>query len=165
MKSRERKIVVKDGMEQTSIIQGADISYMLISVRMTIDKERSDVFNLHGYNVYWADKQWEDIIKCAGDQEIEMVAFITSDQDIFLMDDSIFNNPPHSTAAKILSFLYKRFKALEEIPGSGMTIMSTALANNSEALEAVVFELAHSNRLEYDFIDWLEEHNHFCELI
>lgn len=46
---------------------------------------------------------------------------------------------------------------------SGMVIVPTELvSNNGKKLESIVLELAHLNGLEEEFIEWLENHNNFC---
>jgi tagaturonate reductase len=44
-----------------------------------------------------------------------------------------------------------------------MVIIPTELvSNNGKKLESIVLELAHLNGLEEEFIEWLEDHNQFC---
>jgi tagaturonate reductase len=59
--------------------------------------------------------------------------------------------------------LYERFHAFGGSAHSGMVIIPTELIpDNGRKLESIVLELAHLNGLEEEFIEWLENHNCYC---
>jgi tagaturonate reductase len=77
--------------------------------------------------------------------------------------DNIINEPPVSFPGKLLAFLFERFKAFGGTKESGMVIVPTELiTDNGAKLESIVLELAHENDLDFKFIEWLENHNTFC---
>jgi tagaturonate reductase len=82
------------------------------------------------------------------------------------VDDNIHNEPPVSFPGKLLAFLFERFKAFNGSKESGMVIVPTELiTDNGTKLESIVLELAHRNNLDFKFIEWLENHNSFCNTL
>jgi tagaturonate reductase len=82
---------------------------------------------------------------------------------IQLVPDNINNEPPVSFPGKLLAFLFERFKAFGGTKESGMVIVPTELITDQwSKLESIVLELAHQNNLDFKFIEWLENHNTFC---
>jgi tagaturonate reductase len=110
-----------------------------------------------------AGDEWETILKVAKSPDLKVVISNTTEVGIQLVQDDIRKNPPVSFPGKLLAVLYKRFQAFSGSAESGLVIVPTELiVDNGKKLEAIVLELAHLNKLEPAFMDWLEEHNHFC---
>lgn len=110
-----------------------------------------------------AKDDWETILKCAHDQNMQIIVSNTTEVGIQLVNDDISRYPPVSFPGKLLSFLYERYKAFNGSKQSGMVIIPTELLpNNGKVLESIVLELAHLNGLEDGFIEWLECCNHYC---
>lgn len=113
-----------------------------------------------------AGDDWEEILKIAQNPELKIVTSNTTEVGIQLVQDDIFKSPPVSFPGKLLAILYKRFRAFNGSPESGLVIVPAELiVDNGKKLEAIVLELAHLNNLEPAFIDWLEEHNRFCNTL
>src|SRR5438132_12141237 len=94
---------------------------------------------------------------------MEVIISTTTEVGIQLVHDDIHRHPPVSFPGKLLAFLYGRFKAFNGSGQSGMVIVPTELIpDNGKKLESIVFELAHLNGLEEEFIEWLEQYNYFC---
>lgn len=111
-----------------------------------------------------AATQWDEILKCAANPDMQVIISNTTEVGIVLdADDDLLASPPRSFPAKLLAFLYKRYRAFNGDPSKGMVIIPTELiTDNGAKLEAIVEELAHQNNFEYAFMDWLENANHFC---
>ncbi|MGC4104413.1 tagaturonate reductase [Ferruginibacter sp.] len=110
-----------------------------------------------------AKDEWEAILKCAHNPDMEIIISNTTEVGIELVKDDIHHHPPVSYPGKLLAFLYERYKAFDGSDQCGMVIVPTELiSDNGKKLEAIVLELAHLNGLEENFIEWLEKHNHFC---
>lgn len=110
-----------------------------------------------------AKDEWAAVLKCAHNPEMQVVISNTTEVGIELVKEDIHNHPPVSFPAKLLAFLYERYKAFDGSSQCGMVIVPTELiTDNGKKLEAIVFELAHLNGLEASFIEWLEKHNCFC---
>ena len=110
-----------------------------------------------------AAEEWEQILECAHNQNMQVIISNTTEVGIQLANDDIRRHPPVSFPGKLLAFLYERFKAFGGSERSGMVIVPTELiSDNGKKLESIVLELAHLNGLEEAFIEWLESCNHFC---
>jgi tagaturonate reductase len=110
-----------------------------------------------------AKTDWDSILKVAQSPHLQIVISNTTEVGIQLVQDNIDKHPPISFPGKLLAVLYERYKAFKGSADSGLVIVPTELiVNNGKKLEAIVLELAHLNKLEPAFMDWLEEHNHFC---
>jgi tagaturonate reductase len=111
-----------------------------------------------------ARTQWHEILHCAKNPEMQVVISNTTEVGIALMEgDKITNNPPVSFPVKLLAFLHERWKHFEGSASSGMVIIPTELlVNNGDILKGIVLQQAEKNGLEPQFIEWLKQHNHFC---
>jgi tagaturonate reductase len=122
-----------------------------------------DIVNASISRVLSAKAQWNEILDCAHNKEMQLIISNTTEVGIQLVQDAIGNEPPVSFPGKLLAFLYERYKAFDGAPESGMVIVPTELiTDNGTKLEAIVLELAHRNGLDFKFIEWLENHNTFC---
>ncbi len=110
-----------------------------------------------------AGDDWDTILEVAKSPDLKVVISNTTEVGIQLVQDDIRKSPPVSFPGKLLAVLYKRFEAFKGSADSGLVIVPTELiVDNGKKLESIVLELAHLNKLEPAFMDWLEEHNHFC---
>ncbi|RYY87951.1 MAG: tagaturonate reductase [Chitinophagaceae bacterium] len=110
-----------------------------------------------------AGEQWEEILECAHNVDMQVIISNTTEVGIELVQDDVRHHPPKSFPGKLLAFLYERFRAFEGSAISGMVIVPTELIpDNGSKLQSIVLELAHLNGLEDEFIEWLETCNHFC---
>jgi len=111
-----------------------------------------------------ARTQWQEILDCAKNPEMQIVISNTTEVGIALLEnDKITNNPPSSYPVKLLAFLHERWKFFEGSAASGMVIVPTELVvGNGDLLKDIVLQQAQKNSLELEFIDWLKTHNNFC---
>lgn len=111
-----------------------------------------------------ARSQWNEILACAKNPEMQVIISNTTEVGIALVEnDKITNTPPQSFPVKLLAFLYERWKEFKGSAKSGMVIIPTELiVGNGDKLQEIVLEQAHRNGLEPEFIEWLENHNSFC---
>ncbi len=111
-----------------------------------------------------AATQWNEILQCAANPELQVIISNTTEVGIVLdADDDLQASPPRSFPAKLLAFLYKRYSVFNGDPNKGLVIIPTELIpDNGEKLEAIIEELAHQNNFGYAFMDWLENANCFC---
>ena len=110
---------------------------------------------------------WPEILRCAADPAITVVASNTTEVGITLHeDDDLLGNPPQSFPGKLTAFLYERFQKLEGTAKAGMVILPTELIiDNGSKLRDIVLRLAQINKLPADFIAWVKEHNVFCNTL
>ncbi|MES2274917.1 MAG: tagaturonate reductase [Bacteroidota bacterium] len=110
-----------------------------------------------------AGKDWEAILKVAHSPHLQVVISNTTEVGIQLVQDDIRKHPPVSFPGKLLAVLYERYKAFNGSDKCGLVIVPTELiVDNGKKLESIILELAHLNKLEPAFMDWLEGSNHFC---
>jgi len=110
-----------------------------------------------------ARTQWEQVLDCARNPELQVIISNTTEVGIQLVQDDIRQAPPVSFPGKLLAFLYERYQAFVGKEDKGLVIVPTELIpDNGKKLEAILLELAHRNNLETEFIDWLENSNHCC---
>lgn len=160
-----RIVVVKSTTQgDTSAFEKQDGLYTLC-VRGLENGNRveENIINASISRVLDAHSEWKQVLDCAHNQYIQVVVSNTTEVGIQLVHDDIFRHPPISFPGKLLAFLYERFRAFGGSERSGLVIVPTELIpDNGKKLESIVLELAHLNGLEDQFIEWLENHNYFC---
>lgn len=126
-------------------------------------KMEENIINSSISRVLNASSEWEQILECAHNQNLQIIISNTTEVGIKLVNDDIRRHPPISYPGKLLAFLYERFVAFGGSDKSGFVIIPTELIpDNGKKLESIVLELAHLNSLDDDFIQWLEQCNYFC---
>lgn len=122
------------------------------------------IINASISRVLSARSQWRDVLGCAANPDLELIISNTTEVGIVLEeDDNLKGNPPVSFPGKLLSFLYERYKAFNADENKGLVIVPTELIiDNGNKLLSILMELAHLNKFDYAFIDWLETANRFC---
>lgn len=110
-----------------------------------------------------ARQHWKDILQCAHNPQLQIIISNTTEVGITLVEEDIRQPPPASFPAKLLAFLYERYKAFKGTEESGMVIIPTELiVGNGDRLSEIVLTLARFNKLEEDFLKWLKAKNIFC---
>jgi len=122
-----------------------------------------DIVNASISRVLNATLQWEQILACATNPDMQIVISNTTEVGIAYMAESIFAVPPASFPAKLLAFLYKRYQHFSGDPGRGMVIIPTELIpDNGNRLKDILLELCVFNHLEDAFVGWLNNSNYCC---
>lgn len=110
-----------------------------------------------------AKEQWQEILQCAHNPEMQVIISNTTEVGIRLVEEDIHQRPPVSFPGKLLAFLYERYKACKGSVEGGMVIVPTELiVDNGKKLAAIVQELAVFNKLEKDFTLWLSTACRWC---
>jgi tagaturonate reductase len=110
-----------------------------------------------------ASEQWSEVLACAANPLLEIVLSNTTEVGIQLVQEDIRQMPPSSFPGKLLAFLHARYRVFHGDLSKGLVIVPTELVSgNGDLLESIVLELAHENKLEYGFIEWLENACTFC---
>ncbi len=159
-----RVVIVKTTNSDSSAFDQQDGLYTIcirgVENGKTIEE---NIVNASVSRVLNAGSEWNRILECAHNPEIKIIISNTTEVGIQLTDDNIFDEPPASFPGKLLTFLLERFNAFNGSAASGMVIVPTELiTDNGSKLEGIVQELAHRNNLDFKFIEWLENHNSFC---
>lgn len=159
-----RVVVVRSTAQDVSVFDRQDGLYT-VCVRGVVDGQKVEhsVINASISRVLSASGQWEQVLECAHNQQLQIIISNTTEVGIQLVNDDVRHHPPGSFPGKLLAFLYERFRAFGGSELSGMVIIPTELIpDNGKKLESIVLELAHLNGLEEEFIEWIEKHNCFC---
>ncbi|WP_018612691.1 tagaturonate reductase [Segetibacter koreensis] len=129
------------------------------------NKVEENIINASISRVLSAKDEWNAILACAENPEMEIVISNTTEVGIALnRDDKVNAQPPVSFPGKLLAFLYKRFTFFKGGANKGMVIVPTELLpGNGKKLRSIVLELARLNSLDTTFINWIENCNHFCD--
>jgi tagaturonate reductase len=110
-----------------------------------------------------ASNHWKEILECAHNPDMQIVISNTTEVGIQFAEDNLQASPPMSFPGKLTAFLYERFKAFAGSAESGMVIVPTELiVGNGTKLREIVLKQAQEHALGNDFINWLEQHNEFC---
>jgi tagaturonate reductase len=126
-------------------------------------RKEENIVNASISRVLSANSQWDKILECAHNPQLQIIISNTTEVGIQLVPDDVRKHPPVSYPGKLLAFLYERYHAFGGSEQSGLLIIPTELIpENGKKLESIVLELAHLNGLEDAFIEWLERKNHFC---
>ena len=122
-----------------------------------------NILNASISRVLSASTEWNEILRCATNPEIEIVISNTTEAGVVLTDDDIRLSPPTSFPGKLLAFLHHRYDHFKADKSKGMIIIPTELlVDNGTVLKDILIELANKNKLSADFMDWLVNNNHFC---
>ncbi|MVM41553.1 tagaturonate reductase [Spirosoma sp. HMF3257] len=110
-----------------------------------------------------AKQQWDEILRVAVSPDLQIVISNTTEVGIQFVQEDIRQSPPESFPGKLLAVLYARYQAFKGDPAKGLVIVPTELIpNNGTKLAAILLELAHQNKLEVPFIEWLTKANTCC---
>jgi tagaturonate reductase len=159
-----RVVVVKSTEGDSSAFDKQDSLYTVCvrGVENDVVVEKN-IINASISRVLSANTDWRKILDCAHDPEMKIVISNTTEVGIQLVQDDIHADPPVSFPGKLLAFLYERYTFFNDDPDNGMVIIPTELiTDNGNKLKSILLELAHQNKLNRDFITWMQEHNTFC---
>ncbi len=117
-----------------------------------------------------ANDHWPKILELAKNPGIQIIISNTTEVGIQYVEESIFQHPPQSFPAKLLGFLYERYRQTVQKPplsegvgGGRIAIIPTELIpDNGTKLKEIVQRLVAFNQLEEAFATWLGEHVFFC---
>lgn len=160
-----RIVVVKSTAkgDSTAFVKQDGLYTLCVRGLQNGEKLEENIINASISRVLTASEDWEQILECAHNKNMQVIISNTTEVGIQLTNDDIRRHPPVSFPGKLLAFLYERYHAFKGSQQSGMVIIPTELIpNNGKVLESIVLELAHLNGLEEGFIEWLESSNHFC---
>ncbi len=131
------------------IEKGAPVNYTVINAAIS--------------RVLPAATQWEAVLQCAENEQLQIVISNTTEVGIALIEEDIHAAPPASFPGKLLAFLYRRFTAFNGAADKGLVIIPTELiVDNGTKLKDILLQLAYFNKLDDSFVNWLQQCNHFC---
>lgn len=122
-----------------------------------------DIVNASISRVISAASEWQKVLDCASNPELEIIISNTTEVGIQFINDDIKGNPPTSFPGKLLAFLVERYKQFNGALDKGMIIVPTELIpDNGSKLKSIVLELASLHDLDASIVEWINTANHFC---
>ncbi|MBK3516078.1 tagaturonate reductase [Carboxylicivirga marina] len=99
--------------------------------------------------------------------ELELVVSNTTEAGISRIDnEDIFALPPKSFPGKVTQLLYERYKHFKGATDKGLTFFCCELIDkNASTLKEIVLELSVANKLEEEFINWINTCCTFCNTL
>jgi tagaturonate reductase len=110
-----------------------------------------------------AKTDWQAVLDCAGNPDIQIVISNTTEVGITLVASDVNSLLPESFPGKLLHFLMERYRVFNGSLESGLVIIPTELiSDNGIKLKEIVIELAQLKGLDEAFINWVYTANDFC---
>lgn len=160
-----RIVVVKStGNGGTDTFNQQDGMYTLLE-RGVADGERVDraIINTSISRVLSAADQWEEIIACASDPNMQLIISNTTEIGIVLVESDAQTNRPVSFPGRLLAFLEERYRVFNGSEASAMVIVPAELiTDNGSRLKNIVSALARMKGHDERFMNWLTNTNEFC---
>jgi len=144
----------------------ADQDYLFTHLIRGIEQGKSiasDIINTSVSRVLQAQTQWNEILDCAANTDINIILSNTTEQGLVYVDEDITVGIPTSFPGKMLAFLYHRFQSLGYSATSDIIVIPTELIeNNGALLKEFILKGAEFNGLGDEFMVWLHHHVTFC---
>lgn len=114
-----------------------------------------------------AATQWDEVLKCAENPEIEYFVSNTTEAGItYHAGEKLTDSPQVSFPGKITAYLYRRFQHFNGDPTKGMVIIPCELIDrNGDNLKKIVLQLAQEWNLPETFSTWINDSNHFLNTL
>ncbi len=110
-----------------------------------------------------ANKDWDEIIQCAANPQMQLIISNTTEVGITLVELDAQTDKPNSFPGRLLFFLLERYRIFNGSLESGMVIIPTELiVDNGTKLKNIVITLSKLKGESEKFIHWLETANDFC---
>lgn len=127
------------------------------------DKYLIDVVN-NCINPY---SDFQAYMETARDENIKIIISNTTESGIiYLKEERKNNGVQRSYPAKLLSWLYERYNAIEDRENSGVLLLPCELIeSNGKNLKKILNRIASDWNLEEDFIKWMNNNNTYCNTL
>jgi len=160
------RIVVVKSTDQggTDAYAAQDGLYTLIEkgIENGLPIERTTI-NASISRVVSAKTEWQSVLDCAANPEIQIIISNTTEVGITLVASDVNSLLPESFPGKLLHFLMERYRVFNGSLESGLVIIPTELiSDNGIKLKEIVIELAQLKGLDEAFINWVYTANDFC---
>ncbi len=107
-----------------------------------------------------ANTHWNSILELASSESLEIIISNTTEVGIQLVNESITASVPKSFPAKVLGFLYERFRKAPHL--KTIIIPTELVVDNGLKLKEICIELSNINTLGSEFMEWFEQNVTFC---
>lgn len=163
-----RVVIVKSTANGgTDAFKEQDGLYTLVERGVVNDKPVDQVsINASISRVLSASEEWDEILTCATNPDIQIIISNTTEIGIVLDEADAYREIPRSFPGRVLILLLKRFEHFNGNADSGMVILPTELVvDNGNKLKDIILGLAKLKNCSPRFIQWLEDANDFCNTL
>ncbi|MCR5741579.1 MAG: tagaturonate reductase, partial [Gammaproteobacteria bacterium] len=145
-------IKAQDGL-YTTILEGIKDSKAVSETKVI--NSLSDFINPY--------RDYDKFLSYGESEDLEFVVSNTTEAGIALnKEDTDLTHTPFSFPGKLLALLKRRYEHFNGDKSKGLDIIACELIDkNGDELKKVILELAKINKLDANFIDWLENSNRF----
>lgn len=114
-----------------------------------------------------AMEQWEEVLKCAENPDIEFFVSNTTEAGISYRAGETLNDKPQvSFPGKVTAYLYRRYNTFKGDPSKGLVFIPCELIDrNGDNLKRIVLQLIKEWNLPTEFAAWVENHNYFLNTL
>jgi len=111
--------------------------------------------------------QWHELLALAADPSLRVVISSTSETGIAYTDEAwVKGMCPRGFPAKLTALLFERYRVFSGKPDSGLIVLPCELIEaNGSNLRRIVLMHANAWNLPLGFVDWIKEHNFFCNTL
>lgn len=112
-------------------------------------------------------EDWLELKNIVTSEEIKFIFSNTTEAGLTYVKEGYDPNlPAESFPGKLTALLYHRFAFFKGSPQSGLVIIPCELVEeNGTLLKKIVLKIANDWKLPTAFVDWLENHNEFCNTL
>lgn len=136
--------------------------YLAFNQRLIIVLQSQNNFKIRNTKqpcrILYAKYQWPDILSYSADPALEIIIVNTTLKNKISFRENIIQIPPHSQYGKLIAFLFNRYKFFQGDLSKGLTIFIKDEEMQSPSIvEATILEVAHLNKIDPGFLDWVEK--------
>lgn len=130
----------------------------------TVEKNEIVSAISRGINPY---TDWAELLKLAESKDIQFIISNTTEAGIaYLEEVFVEGQTPQSFPAKLTALLFHRYNVMNGSPDAGLAMIPCELIEeNGKKLKEIVLQLSSDWNLPQQFIDWIENHNYFCNTL
>ncbi len=112
-------------------------------------------------------KDYQVFLALAHNMDLRFIVSNTTEAGIeFDPNDSVYTGLPKTFPGKLTALLFERFKQFEGAPSKGLIILPVELIHkNGDTLKETIINYIALWDLPVDFLDWIEQHNYFCNTL
>ncbi len=102
---------------------------------------------------------WEEVLKTAESQSIDLVISNTTEVGLQYVEENITDNCPDSFPGKLTAWLYRRYNTIQK---PTVVIPTELLVDNGKVLQEAVLKHVKNNKLGSEFENWINTKVRFC---
>ena len=111
-------------------------------------------------------KDYQVFLALAHNMDLRFIVSNTTEAGIeFDPNDSVYTGLPKTFPGKLTALLFERFKQFEGAPSRSIILPVELIHKNGDTLKETIINYIALWDLPVDFLDWIEQHNYFCNTL